>query len=77
MYLPSEAAARRVADKLTVLGFTSLVNPTASGGLRWHTVATRQIVPTVEAMTRWRAELSALCQAEGGEYDGWGTPIIE
>lgn len=43
MYFPSEAAAKRVADKLISLGFSSTVEPAASpDSLPWHTFATRQ-----------------------------------
>ncbi|QTN21457.1 ribonuclease E inhibitor RraB [Rhizobacter sp. AJA081-3] len=77
MYFPTEAAAKRVADKLNSQGFTASVKPAASGGLPWHTFATRRLVPTVEAMVKLRAELTALCALEGGEYDGWGTPIVK
>jgi hypothetical protein len=77
MYFSSEAAAKRVADKLTTQGFTSLVKPAASGSLPWHTFATRNLVPTAEAMVKLREELTALCASESGEYDGWGTPIVK
>jgi len=78
LYFPTEVGANRVADKLATQGFTSTVKPAASGSsLPWHTFATLQIVPTIGAMAKLRAELSELSASEGGEYDGWGTPLVK
>jgi len=77
LYVPTEDSAKRVAQKLVGQGFTPTVQPAASGALDWLVVATRTVVPTLDLMAQVRTELSALSAAEGGEYDGWGTPLVK
>ncbi|MED5618901.1 ribonuclease E inhibitor RraB [Ideonella sp. BN130291] len=77
LYLPGEAAARRVAAKLEAQGFMVEVKPSASGNSDWLTLAKRAMVPRVDELLQLRAQLSALCETEGGEYDGWGTEVAQ
>lgn len=77
MYFPAEAGALNVARKVGEAGFTAEVKPAASGNLPWLTFATRSMVVTVEEMERLRSTLTELCEAEHGEYDGWGTPVVK
>ncbi len=77
MYFPSEASALSVAEKLNAQGFKAMVKPAVSGGMPWHILATRTMIPEVQELERVRGLLTPLCESEHGEYDGWGTPIVK
>ena len=78
LYFPSEAAAQHIAQKLDSMGFAPEVKAAAEGAsLPWLLFATRSMVPKVEELSRLRVLLSELAIAEQGEYDGWGTSIVQ
>jgi hypothetical protein len=77
MYFPAEAGALNVARKVGEAGFTAEVKRAASGNLPWLTFATGSMVVTATEMERLRSMLTALCEPEHGEYDGWGAPVVK
>jgi regulator of RNase E activity RraB len=51
-----------------------------SGGgslLIWQLHATRRMVPQLDAMTATNRTLELLASKYGGDYDGWGTGVVE
>jgi len=77
MYFPAESGALSVANKVNAAGFSAEVKQAASGNLPWLTFATRSMVVTAAEMERLRSMLTELCEAEHGEYDGWGAPVVK
>jgi hypothetical protein len=77
LYFPSKAAADRVSDKLNSMGFHAAVEPPVQGKLPWLTYATKNMVPATAELERLRSVFDALSASEQGEYDGWGTPIVQ
>lgn len=75
LYLPSEAAAREVADALVAEGFATEVRPGALGP-QFLCLATRTMVPDVAALVQIRRRLDALAIRLGGEYDGWEAAVV-
>jgi regulator of RNase E activity RraB len=76
LYLPTEAAAARVAATLGSEDFETAVSRAAEGP-EWLCLATRRMRPDQEAFERLRTRLSTLAGSEGGEYDGWGATVVE
>jgi hypothetical protein len=76
LYFPSESTARQAAATLTRTGFTAKVTLGADSA-NWLCLATKSMVPRVEALREIRANFSALATELGGEYDGWGTPVVK
>jgi hypothetical protein len=77
MYFPAESEALSVASKVNAAGFSAEVKQAASGNLPWLVFATRNMVVTAMEMERLRSMLTELCDAERGEYDGWGAPVVK
>jgi hypothetical protein len=75
LFLPSEAAAARVARTLRERGFAVEVKESI-GGEQWQARGTRMMVPDEAELTRLRGELDSLADAEGGQYGGWRAPVV-
>ena len=75
IYFPQEAAAKSVASQLSQSGYRTDVRPGA-GTTHYLLLATKAMLPTEVELTRIRREFAALAASNGGEYDGWGTPIV-
>ena len=77
-YFPTEASAQRIVAKLASMAFGAEVRPAAEGSSQpWHVLAVRRMVPELAEIQRLRADFTALAQDENGEFDGWGTPIVQ
>jgi hypothetical protein len=76
LYFPREQAARKAADQLRAKRFTATVDRAAQGD-SWLCFATKTMVPELAALQRIRADFNAVAEALGGEYDGWGTPVVK
>ena len=76
LYVPTPDAADRLASKLHALHFGAKVDEAAQGP-GWLVLATKSMIPTESALVAIRTQFTALAAAENGEYDGWGTPIVE
>ena len=77
LYFPLEAAAREAARRLETEGYAAIARPSANGDGTWLCLATKQMVPRYEALTAIRRDLEELAAGLGGEYDGWGIPIVD
>jgi len=77
VYVPTEAAANRVASSLAPQGFAAKVAPAAGGKPMWLVLATRSMIPDVGELVRLRNLLTQLAESEQGSYDGWGSPVVK
>jgi len=75
LYLPSEQAALRVAERVREAGFRAKVDMGADGN-NWLCLAAEDMVPEHRALIEVRARFEKLASDFGGEYDGWGTAVV-
>ena len=75
-YFPAEDTAKTACGSLADNGFSVAVHFNALTD-EYLCFATMEVVPTLEEMHRLRSELETLASELGGEYDGWGTPVVE
>jgi hypothetical protein len=75
LYFPSEALGNKAAAQIRSSGFHVEVKPGAQGS-GWLCLATKQIEPELQSLQQIRAEFTTLANSLGGEYDGWGTPVV-
>ena len=76
LYFPTAKAADAVCDILRSQNFTASAQPSASTS-DFVCLATKSLIPTVEEMNRLTIEFNSLAARFDGEYDGWGSPVIE
>lgn len=74
LYFPSQRKAEWAKDELLCLGLTAELTRSEK---RWLCFASKQIVPTLKALTGLRMVLEDVALRCGGEYDGWETAILE
>lgn len=75
-YFPTKEAAHRVAAKLMADGFSAQVNYSAYKG-DWLIFATKAMLPDEAQLLVLRQKFETMASEEKGEYDGWGTPVVE
>lgn len=75
LYFPTAAVAQGAAEQIRASGFEVKVKPSAKGA-DWLCFATKTIVPSLSNLQEIREKFTALANSVGGEYDGWGTPIV-
>lgn len=75
IYVPTRESAEKIAEKVTGNGFVSVVEKTENSNT-WLVYSKKNLVPTEERMIQIRQQLTELASSAGGEYDGWGTPIV-
>jgi regulator of RNase E activity RraB len=75
LYFPTESAANQASARIRDAGFQSEVKKAAQGDT-WLCFATKEIVPTQDALETIRNDFGALATSLGGEYDGWGCPMV-
>ncbi len=73
---PSEQVAREAAGQIQSKGFDAKVER-AGDGPAWLCLATKSMVPDLETLRGIRSDFDRIAQSLGGEYDGWGTPVVE
>ena len=76
LYLPTEDGAWKAAELVSKEGCTVHVELGADQK-QWLCFATKLMVPKHSDLQRLRKRFEAICAKFGGEYDGWGTPIVE
>jgi cytosine/adenosine deaminase-related metal-dependent hydrolase len=76
LYLPTEEKARQAAELVKKEGCTVHVELGADKK-KWLCFATKKMVPKHAELERLRKRFDAICAKFGGEYDGWGTPVIK
>ncbi len=75
LYFPDEERASKACRELTAEGYTGKVERAAQGP-SWLCFVTKQIIPSHGVMVAIRKRMSELARAGGGEYDGWGAPVM-
>ena len=75
LYFPTQAIAEQAAGQIRDGGFQVQVRP-GSTGKDWLCFATKEMLPELPALQKIRIEFESLSKSLGGEYDGWGTPIV-
>jgi hypothetical protein len=76
VYLPSEEAAHKAADQIRSKGFGAKVDRAALGP-NWLCLATKSMVPDLVTIEGIRSDFDRIARSLGGEYDGWGTPVVK
>ncbi|WP_250656284.1 ribonuclease E inhibitor RraB [Alkalimarinus coralli] len=76
IYAPTKESANEIAGTIAAQGFKGSVEKAASKN-SWLVYSVKNIVPTEDRMRKIRASLNAVASSVGGEYDGWGTPIVK
>lgn len=77
MFVPIERKAKAAAADMEQLGYTITSIDRTSGQSQWQIHATREMVPQLDAMTATTRALEAVATKHGGDYDGWGTSVVE
>ena len=75
-YFPTEGAADKACEKLASQSYSVVVRPSASTN-ESLCLATKSLIPTVDELNRLSSEFEALATELGGEYDGWGSPVVQ
>jgi regulator of RNase E activity RraB len=76
LYFHAESSAQQAAKQIKEQGFNVEVRRAAKG-TDWLCFATKKMVPELAALQRIRRDFSNLAAANGGEYDGWGTGVVQ
>jgi hypothetical protein len=76
IYVPTELAARQVADKARESEFAAEVLPETPGG-SWLCRASITIVPEIAPLDDIGSFFSQVAAALHGEFDGWEADVIE
>ena len=75
LYFPTEAIAEQAASQIREADFEVTVKQAAKGS-EWLCFATKKMVPELAALQKIRRDFTSLSTSLGGEYDGWGTPVV-
>lgn len=76
LYFPDETTAERVAALIHADGFQVTVQRSPAAD-NWLCLATKTMALTHEEMTAIRGRFMLLASENHGEYDGWGTPVVQ
>lgn len=76
LYFPTEWDACIAASQLMNLQFSTSVQYSEHSD-QWLCLATKKIMPTSERLIELGNFLEKLALAHDGDYDGWGTPVID
>lgn len=77
MFMPSKSKAKLAAAEMEQLDYSIASVERASGQSQWQIHAIRVMAPQLEAMTATTRTLQAVAAKHGGDYDGWGTGVVE
>jgi regulator of RNase E activity RraB len=75
LYFPTESSAKQASSRIREAGFQSQVKKAAQGDT-CLCFATKEMVPTEDALETIRNDFDSLATSLGGEYDGWGSPVV-
>ena len=76
LYLETRADAEAAATAVQREGFSAEIRPTETESC-WLCLATRTMRPELTELRQLRARFTALTEASGGAYDGWGTTVVD
>lgn len=75
LYFKSQASAETVAPTIKNSGFNIEVRQAAQG-TDWLCLATKTMIPELATLQKIRRDFTAIAAASGGEYEGWGTGVV-
>jgi len=75
IYAPNKDAAEKIATRIESDGFKSKIEKSESDQ-SWMVFAVKDMIPNEQKLVKIRANLEQVASSLGGEYDGWGTPIV-
>lgn len=76
IYAPSQGAAEVISRAIAKDGFISKLEKSADNE-SWLVYAVKNIVPSEDKMISIRNKFEKIVADVGGEYGGWGTPIVK
>jgi regulator of RNase E activity RraB len=76
LYFEARSEAEAVAEQVRREGFVAEIRPTETENC-WLCLATRVMRPELAELRQLRARFTALTEASGGAYDGWGTTVVD
>ena len=76
VYVPTMEACVAVSAALVPAGFPTVGSKKAADGSGWVCTAKTTMVPDLDALRTIRRKMEALAAEHGGEYDGWGAPVV-
>ncbi|MFN8654195.1 MAG: ribonuclease E inhibitor RraB [Gemmatimonadales bacterium] len=74
LYFEDEVQALSAAATLNAEGYRTSVTREPEDG-HWRCLATREVVPEPARLKAMGERLTAIAEAHGGGYDGWGTEV--
>jgi len=77
LYFPSKESALEAARRLKAEGYVVKGEPSVADDGTWLCLATKSLLLKYESIVAIRARLDTLATDLGGEYDGWGTPVVK
>jgi hypothetical protein len=75
LYFPTREAADRALPKVLENELTAEVKK-AETDEEWLILATKNMIPKEVDLANLGSRLTAIASAEGGKYDGWGSPVV-
>ena len=76
LYLPTEAAARQAAQRLTKIDYRVEVLPSAKG-TDWLCLAKTTLTPDTAPLAEIGTLFTKLAQEFHGDFDGWESDVIK
>lgn len=76
LYFETRVEAQAVAEQIRGEGFLAEIRPTETENC-WLCLATRTMRPELSELRQLRTRFTALTEASGGAYDGWGTTVVD
>ena len=76
-YFPVRLAAERACSTLESQGFSAVVFQAGASTSEFLCQANKPLVPALETLTHLRSQFESLAAEFGGEYDGWGSPVVK
>jgi hypothetical protein len=77
LVFPSNEIARQAVNDLADKGYYARVNNEAASGDEAWVIAQRTMTLDVRGLRKVAEELERLATQHGGDYDGWGSEIVE
>lgn len=74
-YHDEQLGAQQLCGALSDLGFQVTVRSGAVAG-EWLCLASQNMVPSIDRLTKLNSVFDELIDQYGGEYDGWETVVI-
>lgn len=76
IYFSDQQSAARAEVELRTKFDSVQLKPPGDGQL-WLCLATKSMVPNLQAIRQINLSLEALAKSLGGDYDGWEAPIVK